>query len=201
MAKSLNKSRMRDSRLVLILALLAAFFTKAFIPSDGEAHEVMEFIGYVLVAFCALGRLYSTAFLGGHKNQTLITYGAFSIVRNPLYFFSFVGITGIALISAHIVIIAVLPIVFFVMYHYLIKREEVFLQEQFGEAYAQYKKDVPRFFPNFKLYQAPDTIEAVPKYLTKALKDAIWWFAAFPIFELAEKLQKLGYIKTLFMLP
>ncbi len=192
---------MRDSRIVMVIALVAAFFTKAFIPYDTGTHEFIEFIGYVLVAFCALGRLYSTAFLGGHKNTTLITYGVFSIVRNPLYFFSFIGMTGIALISGHILIMVMLPVIFLVMYHFLIKREEGFLEETFGDEYKQYMKDVPRFFPNFKLYQAPEKIEAVPKYLTKAFLDAIWWFAAFPIFELAEELQELGLIKAVYVMP
>ncbi len=201
MAKSLNKSRMQQSKIFVIAAFIIVFFTKTLIPYETELHETLEFIGYLLIAVCAMGRLYSTAFLGGHKNDTLITYGAFSVVRNPLYFFSLIGMTGIALISTHILIIILMPIFFIVLYHFLIKREEEFLLQKFGTPYADYMKSTPRLIPNLKLYSAPERIETVPKYLNKAFKDAIWWFAAFPIFEFAEYLQESGIVKPLFLLP
>jgi protein-S-isoprenylcysteine O-methyltransferase Ste14 len=201
MAKSLNKSRMQQSKIFVIAAFIIVFFTKTLILYETELHETLEFIGYLFIAVCAMGRLYSTAFLGGHKNDTLITYGAFSIVRNPLYFFSLFGMTGIALISTHILIIILMPIFFIVLYHFLIKREEEFLLQKFGAPYADYMKSTPRLIPNLKLYNAPERIETVPKYLNKAFKDAIWWFAAFPIFELAEYLQESGVVKPLFLLP
>ncbi|MCB1530464.1 MAG: isoprenylcysteine carboxylmethyltransferase family protein [Rhodospirillales bacterium] len=201
MARSLNKSRMRNSRIVLALVLCAAFFTKALVGYETPFHDMLDFAGYVLVAFCALGRLYSTAFLGGFKNEKLITYGAFSICRNPLYFFSLLGMTGVALISAHLAIIIVMPLTFLVLYHFLILREEAFLKETFGQAYLDYMDSTPRLFPNFRLYKAPHKVEVAPKYLKKAFLDAIWWFAAYPLFEFAEFLQESGLIRPVLMLP
>lgn len=201
MAKDLNKSRMRDSRVIVVLALLAAFFTKALIPTETELHEAIEFLGYFLIAACAMGRLYATAFLGGFKNETLITYGAFSMTRNPLYFFSFLGMTGVALVSTHLLIITVLPVFFLVLYHFLISREEAFLLDKFGDQYKAYMQSTPRFFPDFSKYNAPESIQTVPKYLNKAFKDAVWWFIAFPFFEVAEMLQESGIVKPLFLLP
>lgn len=192
---------MRNSRFALLLALLAAFFTKALIPYETALHEGLEFFGYLLIALCAMGRLYTTAFLGGFKNQSLITYGAFSVVRNPLYFFSLIGMTGIAFISAHILIIIFMPLFFVIIYHFLIKREEVFLLETFGSSYEEYMKSTPRLIPNLRLYNAPDRIETVPKYLKKAFADAVWWFAAFPLFELAEYLQEARVVQPLFIIP
>lgn len=201
MAKNLNKSRMRQSKIVVILAFVLAFFTKALIPYESSIHEFTDFLGYFLISVCALGRLYSTAFLGGHKNESLITYGAFSVVRNPLYFFSLLGMTGVSFISGHILIMVAVPIVFVVMYHFLIQREEAFLMEAFGQVYKDYMVSTPRLVPNLKLYNAPESIEVVPKYLSKAFKDAIWWFAAFPLFEFAEYLQESGLVPSLFVLP
>lgn len=87
------------------------------------------------------------------------------------------------------------------IYHFLIRREEAFLLETFGDEYAAYMKSVPRLIPNPRLYQAPERIETVPKYLNKAFKDAIWWFAAFPLFEFAEYLQEAGVVQPLFVIP
>lgn len=201
MAKDLNKTRIRDSKIALLVTVLIVLFTRAFFEVDGTPHEILDYSGYFLVAVCALGRLYSTAFLGGFKNETLITYGAFSVVRNPLYFFSLIGITGIAFLSTHIVVIVGLPVFFIALYHALISREEKFLEEQFGDDYRAYKKRVPRLLPNLCKYQAPDSIEVVPQYLNNAFKDAIWWFLPFPVFELVEYLQEVGFIKQFILIP
>ncbi|MCF8495928.1 MAG: isoprenylcysteine carboxylmethyltransferase family protein [Alphaproteobacteria bacterium] len=201
MARNLNKSRIRDSKIALIAAFLVVVFTKAFIDSETPMHEMVEFTGYFLIALCAMGRLYSTAFLGGHKNETLITYGPFSVTRNPLYFFSLLGLTGVALLSVHLLIIVLLPLFFIVAYHFLIKREGEFLLGKFGDEYRAYMASTPRLFPNFKRYHAPDIIQTVPRYLNKAFRDAIWWFLAFPVFEGIEYLQEAGLIKPLFLLP
>lgn len=201
MARNLNKSRIRNSKIAVIAAFTVAFFTKAFVSYDTPLHEGIEYIGYFLVAFCALGRLYSTAFLGGFKNETLITYGAFSMTRNPLYFFSLIGMTGIALISGHILIMIGIPVFFAILYHHLIKREEAFLLDTFGAQYQAYMASTPRLWPNVGKYNAPESIEVVPRYLNKAFKDAIWWFAAFPLFEIAEMLHESGIIQPIGMLP
>ncbi len=201
MARALNKSRIRDSKIILAATLVLVFITKSFVPTETVLHEFIEYIGYFLIAICALGRVYSTAFLGGHKNQNLITYGAFSVVRNPLYFFSLLGMTGVALISGYLTFIIVIPVFFIVLYHYLIQREEEFLLDEFGAEYKAYQDKAPRLVPNLKLYHAPESIEVRPKFLAKAFKDAIWWFVAFPLLEFAEYLQEMGYLPTLFTLP
>lgn len=201
MAQALNKSRIRNSKLILLTTLLLMFITKSLIPAETYYHETIEYLGYFLIAICALGRIYSTAFLGGHKNQNLITYGAFSVVRNPLYFFSLLGMTGVALISGYMTFIIIIPVFFIVLYHFLIKREEGFLLSEFGDDYAVYIKSTPRLIPNLKLYNAPETIEVQPKFLGKAFKDAIWWFVAFPVIEMGEYLHETGILPTLFTLP
>jgi protein-S-isoprenylcysteine O-methyltransferase Ste14 len=201
MAQKLNKSRMRDSRVIVLAVISIVFFTKALIGYKTALHESLEFLGYIMVAFCALGRVYTTAFLGGVKNKNLITYGPFSIVRNPLYAFSLMGVLGISLISGHIVIIFFVPVAFVVLYHFLIAREEEFLHEKFGVEYEAYVQSTPKLIPDFSKYSAPETIECVPQFLTKAFFDAVWWFMVFPLFELAESLQESGFFPVVFTMP
>jgi protein-S-isoprenylcysteine O-methyltransferase Ste14 len=198
MAKSLNASRVRDSRLVVLIALAIILFTKPYVTEASELHNVVEYIGYFMVAICVIGRVYCTAFLGGHKNATLITYGPFSICRNPLYAFSFIGAVGIAFISNHLILIAAIPAIILAVYLSLIKREEDFLRQEFGAEFEAYCARVPRLLPNFSLYEVPETIPMNPRFLLKSIKDAIWWFAAFPLIELIEYLQDTGQLITLF---
>lgn len=201
MAVALNKHRKRDSTLLVTLILVAMFFTRPLIPLQGDFHQSLDFAGYFMIALCVCGRLYSTAFLGGHKNERLIDYGPFSVTRNPLYFFSLCGFFGICLMSNHLVIIFAAPPLFYAVYYFLIKREEVFLAEKFGSAFEAYKQRVPRLFPRLSLYHAPEAVQMRPKYLARAFRDNLWWFISFPLIEFSEYLQHAHLIKPLMLLP
>ena len=203
MAVALNKTRIRDTKFVLVFALLAVVLTKPLAPMEGERHlhEIFDMAGAVLVGMCALGRLYCTAFLGGHKNQSLITYGPFSVSRNPLYFCSFLGACGIGLMTNHLTFILLLPATFCYVYFAMIAREEGFLREEFGADYARYCETTPRFFPNFAGYAVPETVTMYPKYIHKGLKDCLMWLAVMPLLELIEQLQMHGTLPTYFILP
>ncbi|MBU0800435.1 MAG: isoprenylcysteine carboxylmethyltransferase family protein [Alphaproteobacteria bacterium] len=201
MAKKLNKSRIALSRVMILMLLVVVFLTDSLIPMESGAHEVLDICGIVLISICALGRLYTTVFLGGFKNDMLVDYGPYSMVRNPLYFFSLLGFTGVALMSGHLVVMVGIPLGFIVLYNFLIRREEVFLRSHFGEPYEAYMRRVPRLFPAPNKYHVPDTVLCHPKFINKGFKDAVWWFAAFPLVELAEFVQEQGYIKPLIFLP
>ena len=192
MAKKLNASRVRDSRLVVLVALAIIF------AEETELHQIIEWIGYFLVAICVIDRVYCTAFLGGHKNAKLITYGPFSVCRNPLYAFSLIGILGVALISNHLVLIFAIPAFILLVYLSLIKREEDFLRQEFGAQFDAYCTRVPKLVPKFSLYEAPETIPMNPRFLLRAIQDGIWWFAAFPLIELIEYLQDTNRMIVLF---
>ena len=201
MAKDLNKSRIQNTRILLIVTLSVILFSKSTISTQSILHDILKYSGFFLVTICALGRVYSTAFLGGYKNNKLITYGIFSVVRNPLYFFSLIGMFGISLMTGYVTVMIICPIIFTIMYHYLISREEVFLLKHFGSEYQHYLNTVPRLLPNFKLYNAPETIEVNPKFLVKGFKDAIWWSAALPLLGFIYFLHHAKYLPVLFIIP
>lgn len=201
MAKDLNKTRMRNTRILMGLVILSGIFTKSFFPSDTFSHEAFEFAGYVLVMACAVGRIYSTAFIGGIKNAELVTVGPYSMCRNPLYFYSLLGAAGIGLMSTHLVSFGVIFIGFLLIYLSLIKREESFLLEKFGDVFSSYKTRVPKLLPKIGLYSCPDELLFQPKYLTKAVWDAIWWFAPLPLFEISDWLQEERLITPVISLP
>jgi protein-S-isoprenylcysteine O-methyltransferase Ste14 len=201
MAKSLNKSRMLASKLIVIGLLLCVYFSSSSIRVEGPAHEFFDGLGAIMVALCAMGRLYCSAFLGGFKNEKIVREGPYSVVRNPLYVLSWIGFTGIALMTNHVVLMIGVPAAFAIMYHFLVKREERFLLGKFGGEYRAFMNEVPRFIPNFAHYRAPETLLLVPKFLTKGFLDAVWWLAAYPIIEISEVLQAHGVTGPFFFLP
>jgi len=201
MAKALNQNRMRDSWIMGGVGMLIIAVAEPVMPFGSNAHEFLEYVGYFLVAIAALGRVTASAFLGGHKNQSLITYGPYSMMRNPLYFFSWLGFIGFGFLSGFFTLVALFGAGFFFLYDRLIKREEGRLTEIFGEAYRDYCRSVPRFWPSLKATHVPDEVPLKPQYIVNAFKDAIWWFLPFVLFEAAEWLHVAGYFPTLVKLP
>lgn len=194
MAKSLNKTRMHDTRILMGLTLLTGIFCKTMFPDETLAHESMDLMGYVLVTVCAVGRIYTTAFIGGIKNAQLITWGPYSVCRNPLYFFSLLGAAGIGLMSTSLLAFGIIFFGFLTIYWKLIEREEEFLQTRFGQSFDDYKASVPKLLPDFSKYACPAEIPLQPKFLNRAVADAIWWFVPLPLFEIAEVLQETNII-------
>jgi len=190
LAKELNQTRMRDSRLVALACVGIFFFTKPVFVQDTIPYDIVKFLGYMLVMIAAFGRVFTTVFLGGYKNEKLIKDGPFSMVRNPLYVLSFIGTMGVSFLSMRLGIIIIAPIATAVIYHYLVKREEAFLLETFGQEYQDYLNQVPRFIPDLKKYKSPEHIEATPDRILASLYDALWWVLIIPLFSL---LQNFGY--------
>lgn len=201
MARNLNKRRILYSRLLAVVAVSLLIFTSPFLDGSLWISSLFITIGLLMVSFCVIGRIYATIFLGGHKNESLIADGPFSVCRNPLYLFSLIGVTGICFLSLRISFIIVIPYVMYRVYKNLIMREEAFLAEKFGEEYASYCARTPRFFPKLSLYMAPESITVYPEYLRRALRDGLWWFSAYPAIGLVYFLQAHGVLSPLFLLP
>jgi protein-S-isoprenylcysteine O-methyltransferase Ste14 len=186
MARALNKKRMLASRVLIASAAALILFTRQFWTYESALHETLDALGYVLIVFCGMGRLYTTAFLGGHKNETLVTQGPFSVVRNPLYVFSWLGFTGFAIFSNNVWVMALVPVGFYFLYLSHVRREEAFLQETFGQAYSDYLARVPRFIPDFSKFHQPDEITIEPRFLLRGLLDNVWWFIIPLVLEMTE---------------
>lgn len=81
------------------------------------------------------------------KENHLVTSGVYSMVRNPIYSAFFLVCTGAFFIEANIVLF-VLPVVYYTyMTVFLIKTEEKWLSELYGQEYEEYCKRVNRCIP------------------------------------------------------
>jgi protein-S-isoprenylcysteine O-methyltransferase Ste14 len=185
MARNINKTRMRDTRLLMALTVLVGVFADTWIKDRELLRVIFTMTGLLLAAACAIGRVYTTAFIGGAKNEKLMTYGPYSLCRNPLYFFSLLGAAGIGLMSCSVLAFALIMGGFIFIYDGLITREEEFLAEKFGSEFEAFKARTPRLVPSFRNYNCPDELVFQPRYLNFSIRDAVWWFAALPLFEIA----------------
>lgn len=89
----------------------------------------------------------------GHirKRETLAVTGPYALTRNPLYFGSFVMGCGALVMGRNPWLGALALGVAVPVYRVVILREEHLLAALFGEAYAAYAREVPRFFPRLRL--------------------------------------------------
>lgn len=84
------------------------------------------------------------------KKGNLVTRGAYSIVRNPIYSAFLIIFTG-SLIIARNLYLLILPVVFYISLTILMKKtEEKWLLEKFGDEYTKYCKKVNRIIPWFR---------------------------------------------------
>ncbi|MBR3140894.1 MAG: isoprenylcysteine carboxylmethyltransferase family protein [Methanobrevibacter sp.] len=81
------------------------------------------------------------------ENNELVTTGIYAYVRHPIYAAFFYIATGLILISQNIILF-ILPIIFWVFLTVvMIKTEEKWLINKFGNDYIDYSKKVNRFIP------------------------------------------------------
>ena len=75
----------------------------------------------------------------------LVTDGVFGHTRNPLYVGISVALCGVALIfDLDWVVLLILPSCL-LLHFAVVRREEIYLEQKFGDAYRHYKARVPRY--------------------------------------------------------
>lgn len=170
--------------MVLVLAYVLLAYPPAILPE--WALEVGEAAGLVLLAIAAFGRLWCLVFVAGRKNDVLVTEGPYSIVRNPLYVFSFLGAVGFGLAVENPLLALVLAVVFGLYYALVVRREERFLATRFGDAFHAYASRTPRWLPRFRAYREPAELSVNTRKIREGILDAMWFIWAFLLWELLE---------------
>lgn len=144
----------------------------------------IRFLGFCLLLVGVIGRLWATIFIGGMKNEgvdgkSFVDYGAYSLCRNPLYFFSFLAFLGLLALKAQLLLILIGALFFLLIYRFVIKSEEAFLLEKFQHKYKEFLQKVPRFFPSApprKSFYCPESITMKPEFFHRELKRSLNWF-------------------------
>ena len=81
------------------------------------------------------------------QNQVVAMGGPYRFVRHPFYLANALIDAGVAVMSGWWVIQVVLPFWWLAIYIPVMRKEEDYLTGAFGEAYAEYKKRIPRLIP------------------------------------------------------
>jgi len=141
----------------VIFPVFFVFFVLGTRPASGSDHlEIWRYAMGIAVAFA--GQIIRALTIGlayiirGGKNRrvyakTLVKNGIFAHCRNPLYLGNILIVIGLGIV-AHSILFYVLGIPLFIfMYMAIIKAEEDYLANTFGEEYIEYCRNVNRFIP------------------------------------------------------
>jgi len=185
----------------IALSVLIFAVSSSIYPGGGTMHELIEWVGVVLIVACILGRTWASLYIGGRKIDQFVTIGPYSITRNPLYFFSVIGAAGCGAQLGSVTVGFIWGAIAWICFHVVVRLEERLLLERFGAAYADYLRSVPRFVPNPKLWKDEATLTIQPPRVLQTFADATVFLLAIPLAEGFEWLQELGVLPTLLNLP
>lgn len=200
-ASGLVRNRSLHSRLLLLVLLPVVALTQASWTEDGVFRETLEWLGYTAIIVCVLGRTWSTAYIAGRKKRELVDRGPYSVVRNPLYGFSFVGLAGIGLLTGSIIWATLLPLGAALYFGFVVRREENYLLAAFAADYRRYLERTPRWLPDHRLWRDVREVTIRPALIKRALLDGACFLAAFPVLEALAEAHTAGVLPALLSLP
>lgn len=160
---------------VLLLFLLSS---SAWHEVAGVVPHLLTPLGILLAAVGALGRLWCSSYIAGNKNSRLMTNGPYSLTRNPLYLFTFIGGMGIAITTETLLIPLLFAAWFAWYYRDVIAGEERQLLASFGAPYRDYLAHVPRFWPRLAGYAEPPRWDISPACFRRSLTEVVWFVVA-----------------------
>jgi protein-S-isoprenylcysteine O-methyltransferase Ste14 len=157
--KFLRKSRTYILKIALLPTLPITLFIWRSWSDESIADFIVEWLGYLLLLGGVGLRMWSTLYIGQRKSKQLITDGPFSMCRNPLYLGSLLIAVGASFCFENFVLLAYILAILIPVHLLVIFAEEQKLLKNFGAAYQQYKREVPRLFPAFWRFKTASIIE------------------------------------------
>lgn len=107
-----------------------------------------------------------TRVTGSVGAPAVVMAGPYAFVRNPLYVGNILMYVGVGVLSNALFpwLSLVAAVAFIVQYTLIVSLEEEFLEKEFGAAYLEYKRNVPRFIPRLVPYRTPAQAEQWPNW-------------------------------------
>jgi protein-S-isoprenylcysteine O-methyltransferase Ste14 len=187
--------------LVGLIGVVGLAFVSQSIGGETMLHEGLEAFGLGLIVVCIVGRAWCSLYIGGRKKAEIVDRGPYSISRNPLYVFSFMGAFGVGAQTGSVTLATIFLLLTVAVFYATVKREEAWLSGAFGQTYADYCARAPRFGPDFSKWRDAESLEVRPQFFLTTLRDGLVFLLAVPLFESVEHLQDLGWLAALVRLP
>ena len=172
--------------LIIIFIILDNNFSAYTLDIDINTSVLFSCIGFTFVVLGGFGRIWASLYLEGFKTKKLIKEGPYSMVRNPLYFFSLMLFLGMCFAIKSIAISVALLLVFVLFHVPTILNEEKVLLSTHDESYRAYYESTPRLLPNlfkYKKTESTDMIQVRIKSINKRLWEVIGYLFLFTLID------------------
>lgn len=188
--KNIARKRMAILRISIILIITFIIIDNNFsafsLNIDMNTSLLFSYIGFSLVVLGGFGRIWASLYLEGFKTRKLIKEGPYSMVRNPLYFFSLMLFLGMCFAIKSIAVSFALLVVFVLFHIPTILNEEKVLLNTHDESYKAYYESTPRLLPNifkYKKTESTDMIQVRIKSIIKRLWEVIGYLFLFTLID------------------
>ncbi len=197
---SRSTPRVRLMALAVLACVLAVAVSER--PTfTGAWGTLLAAAGFALVVVAALGRLWTSLFIAGSKDSSLVRVGPYAACRHPLYALSLIGMLGLGLCTRSVVLLLALTSVAALLHARALQDEDRLLESIHGDAARQYRASVPALWPDRSQYVVPAALEIRPPVVWKAFLDAGSLLLAFALVDVAHLLQRAGSWPPWFVLP
>lgn len=198
---AIQHRRRRSVAVGLLLVLSLALFTGSRWGEGNGPGLPIEPIGLVLIVVAIVGRGWCSLYIGGRKASELVTTGPYSVTRNPLYGFSFMGSLGVGLQSGSLLLGLVFLLAAMAIFLPLIAREESFLDYAMPRQFDAYRRATPLIWPRLSLWRSPEELTVRPSLFLRTLSDGLPFILAWPLFDGIDALQRGGFLPVLLRWP
>ena len=200
MSKSSAKPYDQTRRIALLrvtsaLVLLPLILLTRPLWEAGWPRDITRLIGTLLIVIGVLGRFWAILYIGSCKNKEVMQDGPYSVCRHPLYLSSTLGVAGFGFLLGSFVIAAVMTAAIFAILSRTASREEAFLRAEFGPAYDEYARKVPRILPRLGLFHTNSEISVQIGPLRTNCQDALVFLTFLPL------AMVIGWIRDAGLLP
>lgn len=154
----LARSRAWVSMLFLLPAMVVVLLSHNAFPLESYAEMACTLTATALFLVGCYWRWWATLYISGVKDKKLICQGPYSMCRNPLYFGTFLLTMSVAFALQSVTLAVAMIIVSLYYLGVTIPNEETRLEGWFGDAYREYKREVPRFWPKFSNYHSDENL-------------------------------------------
>lgn len=194
-------SRLLLTRLLILGTVPLFLFTHHRHPEGQLVDTALGAGGLILLLAAAGGRIWASLYIAGRKDQELVTHGPYSLVRNPLYLFSFLGFLGVGLAFESMALAALMGIIFALGHWPEVRREEARLEALFGEPYETYRRRVPAFVPRLRLPTTPLSLPVNTRTFSRSLREAALIPLVFVAAEILEWAKLVELLPVVALLP
>lgn len=186
---------------VLLIATGLSLVSSAWFDEDTWIELSIDIVAWVTFLLGAAMRLWATLYVGGRKEQTLVTEGPYSITRNPLYVGSFLMALALGIFLQSLVFIAAVVVVAWVHMALTVRAEERGLRIVHGDAFDAYCASTPGFFPSLRRFRSPPTVTVNVSALRREMSRLVRWFMLAVCMDAVAHLREAPWWPHLLRLP